>query len=598
MNGELTATIDAPLEEVTEEQTPPNDTDDVVELPGEPSAVIWRLYAAMFDVAIVLGPALLAGWVGGTFLAVLVGLALLVGQLVLQGRRGWTLAQRQMSLQLVDHSTGEPVGTLRATQRLFLVALGGIMVGVGAVVVMISPLYDRTGQGRGWHDLLTGTTVLDLGVPRPTKARAAVPAGLDEAGPRPALLMWRLYSAMFDVAMVGTPFLVAVVAVSGPSGVVLGIELAFLVLVVQIVLQGQQGWSLGQRIVALRLVDGSTGAPVGAGRAMQRLLVVAASGLVGGVGALVVLVSPRFDRSGRRRGWHDMAVGAQVLDLWVAPPVGLPPTRVRQPRASDLPVRAEPSALIWRMYAAVLDMVVVLGPALLVAWVANAFLGVVTGVAVLVVQLVLQGRYGWTLAQLMVFVRVVDRSTHTPVGAGRAAQRLFVVALGGLVGGVGALIVVSSAQLDGSGRRRGWHDLLAGTEVLDVWETRPEFEDTRSRQIMEAQNDHRPMTAELGLPGGATRKVTGTVVIGRNPIARPSETVLRLSDESLAPNHLRLTIGPLAVWVEDLGAASGTCIRLPDGTHEACLPGKHVQVPAGSVIEIGDAQVQLRKVIV
>ena len=619
--NELTATIDSPHRTATVELTSP----DAVDRVGEPSAVIWRLYAAMFDVAVVVAPALLVAWASSPALGVTTGVVLLVLQLVLQGRRGWTVAQRQMSLQLVDQSSGDPVGTLRATLRLFVVAAGGLVLGVGALAVMVSPQIDRTGRRRGWHDQLTDATVIDLGVPRPRKARPTPGpgrdgTGLDDAGPvrdldptdpawtglarpaeadqtgpagRPAMLMWRLYAAMFDLAVVTGPALVATTLVSGPSGVVLAVEIAFCVVVVQMMLQGEQGWSVGQRIMVLRLVDRSTGQPVGTGRATRRLLVVAAGGLVFGVGALLVLISPRFDRTGRLRGWHDNAAGADVIDLWVPPPMGAPTATVRRPRAADLPVRGEPSAVIWRVYAAALDVVAVVAPALLVGWVTNAFLAVVVGTAVLVLQMWWQGRHGCTLAQLMMFLRVVDDSTHAPVGMGRVAQRLFVVVAGGIVvPGLGALVIISSAHRDRTGRRRGWHDILVGTEVVDVWEARPEFEDTCSRQIMASRSQ---MVAELVLPDGSTRKVAGVVLVGRAPEAGPGETALALTDGSLAATHLRLTVGPLAVWAEGLGV-DGAWVRLPGDTHEACPPGRHVQVPAGSVIEVGDVRLGLRKI--
>ncbi|MCL2091020.1 MAG: RDD family protein [Micrococcales bacterium] len=629
--NELTATIDSPHDEVAAEQPPATGTAEPVD---EPSAVIWRIYAATFDVAAVLVPALLVAWASGLALAITVGVAVLALQLVLQGRCGWTIAQRQMSLQLVDRTTGDPVGVLRAALRLFVVAAGGLvlysignlvawfvallMLVVGALLVMLTPLTDRTGRRRGWHDQLTDSMVIDLGVPRPRKTKPASAlgatglatglgatglgaaglgatgpgaaglgaTGLDATGldkaPRPALLMWQVYAVMFDLAVTGGLALVAKMMVAGPSGTVLAAELVFCVLVAQMMLQGEQGWSVGQRIMVLRLVDRSTGEPVGMGRAWRRLFFV---------------------------GLRSTA----VLDLWVPPPMGVPPSRVRQPRASDLPVRGVPSEVIWRVYAAVFDVVVVLAPALLVAWAGGGmFLAATTGIAVLVLQLALQGRNGWTLAQLMMFLRTVDFSTHAPVGAGRATQRLFVVAAaglafgvtgsllfgtGGLLLGAVALFVVYWAKHDASGRNRGWHDQLAGTEVLDVWGMRPEFEDTRSRQILAVWDEgHRTMIADLLLPDGSTRKVTGVVLIGRNPAAAPGQTVLRLEDESLAPAHLRLTVGPLAVWAEDLGAVSGSCVHLPDDTHETCLPGRHVQVPAGSVIEIGDARIGLRKV--
>ena len=58
-----------------------------------------------------------------------------------------------------------------------------------------------------------------------------------------------------------------------------------------------------------------------------------------GVGLLVVLVSPSFDRTGRRRGWHDLAARDEVLDVRAEHAVPAP-TRAERPTEAA-PVRAE-----------------------------------------------------------------------------------------------------------------------------------------------------------------------------------------------------------------------------------------------------------------
>ncbi|MCL2850121.1 MAG: RDD family protein, partial [Micrococcales bacterium] len=297
---------------------------------GEPSALIWRVYAAGFDTLAVVGPAvvvaLVVGGGGGVFLAVVVAVVLLMGQMHLQGQHGWTIAQRQMSLKVVDHRTGRPIGTGRAAQRLVI-----------APIALTSAPFDQSGRHRGWHDLLMGTEVIDLGVPRPkTKKGAAqqgfgisdllapptvempaleqpadaqqatrstgalpawaprqpvsgaVPAGdlgtgptpVVELEPVPAALMWRLYAAMFDVLLVGVPVLVASLAVSGPSGTLLATELGVCVLVVELFLQGRFGGTIAQGLMRIRVVDQWTGEPVGMGRAVRRLSIIVAGGMV------------------------------------------------------------------------------------------------------------------------------------------------------------------------------------------------------------------------------------------------------------------------------------------------------------------------------
>ena len=160
---------------------------------GRSASVGLRLCAAVLDVAVVLVPVVLVGWATTPLLAALTGSALLVSQVVNQALRGWTVGQGIMRLRLVDHSTREPAGLGRAAVRLLVVIGGGLAGGVGALVVLVSPWFDRTGQRRGWHDVLTGTAVIDLGV-----------AGESEADP-PAVVPLRtdvLRSCIFVVLLV------------------------------------------------------------------------------------------------------------------------------------------------------------------------------------------------------------------------------------------------------------------------------------------------------------------------------------------------------------------------------------------------------------
>uniref|UniRef100_UPI0020281ED3 RDD family protein n=1 Tax=Actinotalea sp. C106 TaxID=2908644 RepID=UPI0020281ED3 len=78
---------------------------------------------------------------------------------------------------------------------------------------------------------------------------------------------------------------------------------------------GTRGWTIGKRLVGLRVLGAETGRPVGLGRALLRFLVPAAGSLACGVGQWVVYASPFFDSSGRRQGWHDKAAGTIVYDV-------------------------------------------------------------------------------------------------------------------------------------------------------------------------------------------------------------------------------------------------------------------------------------------
>ncbi|MCL2090644.1 MAG: RDD family protein [Micrococcales bacterium] len=295
------------------------------------------------------------------------------------------------------------------------------------------------------------------------------------------------------------------------------------------------------------------------------------------------------------------------------------------------------------------DLSLVVVPALLIGLVvpsghgADVLLGLGTAVTVVLVQLVLQARRGWTVGQWAVGLRLVDHETGEPVGIDRALLRALVVAVGSLAFVVGGLVVLASPLFDKSGRRRGWHDEVIDADVIYLPEGRPadrpktatkvtglaapevapaapvvgvqpggedapvlafglmpELERTRRSAARtdvawDDEETYRPMTADLELSDGSAHEVQGVVLVGRNPIAGPGQTGLRLADRerSVSRTHLRLTVGPIAVWVEDLDTVNGTVVHLPDGTEEACEPGRPVQLPVGSVVSIGDAWIRL-----
>ena len=102
---------------------------------------------------------------------------------------------------------------------------------------------------------------------------------------------------------------VGVVAPAPPVAVGLGILLAFVLGIVQWWLGGTRGYTIGKRLVRIRVLDELTGQPVGMGRFLLRQIVLGATG-----GILVGLLSPLFDSSGRLRGWHDRAASTAVTE--------------------------------------------------------------------------------------------------------------------------------------------------------------------------------------------------------------------------------------------------------------------------------------------
>lgn len=83
-------------------------------------------------------------------------------------------------------------------------------------------------------------------------------------------------------------------------------------LVFTIYLGGKKGYTPGKKMLGLRVVDASTGQPLGVGRFLLRNIVL---GLIStftlGIGLIVLLIVMSGDT--RRQGWHDRVVNAVVI---------------------------------------------------------------------------------------------------------------------------------------------------------------------------------------------------------------------------------------------------------------------------------------------
>ena len=105
--------------------------------------------------------------------------------------------------------------------------------------------------------------------------------------------------------------------------------------------------------------------------------------------------------------------------------------------------------------------------------------GVVAGTAVLLwlVLAVVLGTTGSSPGKSLTGLRVVHHGTGTPIGVGRALLRSLVLALSGLpTFGIGVATLAWTAVEDPGRQRRGWHDHVGHSVVVDV-RPAPEVDD-------------------------------------------------------------------------------------------------------------------------
>ena len=110
-------------------------------------------------------------------------------------------------------------------------------------------------------------------------------------------------------------------------------------LVVQLILHGVKGRTIGKGLAGVRSVNVRTLERPGVGAVLLRFLIVVAAGIVPVFGPAFILISPTFDPDGRGRGLHDKATGIWLIDVRR----GLDPYDQKRMRVARKMVKAEPN---------------------------------------------------------------------------------------------------------------------------------------------------------------------------------------------------------------------------------------------------------------
>ncbi|WP_460772940.1 RDD family protein [Microbacterium sp. GXF7504] len=175
---------------------------------GEPATVGARVAAFSIDAAIVVVVGV-AVWLvtGSPWFGMLLAAEAVLALWILQSRAGTSPGKAMLRLRVSREDAPYSPGAGRAFVRGSLVALGGLVFGVGAWIVEASGAWDRGRARRSWADRASQTVVV-AAPPKPTareRGRGAVAAAAPMSAPEPTV-----------VARPWTPAVVASTGARGP----------------------------------------------------------------------------------------------------------------------------------------------------------------------------------------------------------------------------------------------------------------------------------------------------------------------------------------------------------------------------------------------
>jgi hypothetical protein len=124
-------------------------------------------------------------------------------------------------------------------------------------------------------------------------------------------------------------------------------------------------------------------------------------------------------------------------------------------------------------------------------------------------------------------------------------------------------------------------DVKPFAEIADVAETRLVPRGPRGERFV------------LQFSTGESISVSGSGLIGRNPVAEPGEyfdSLVAIVDpgRSVSKTHLEFGQDGTSFWVSDRYSGNGTVVREPDREPRRCEAGKRYRVARGARVEIGE----------
>lgn len=402
--------------------------------------------------------------------------------------------------------------------------------------------------------------------------------------------------------------------------------------IVQIVLHGRKGVTLGKALTGIRSVNVATLARPGIGRALVRALVLWAIFLVPVIGPVLFFASPLLDREKRGRGWLDKVGGTWFVDVRG----GLDPYHDKKMRIARKTVSAEPEA-------AKSELPSLATPAGSLAQAYRPGARISSGVVGAARPQQLQTQQVGLVAQ-----PVQDAPSHTVPGMPAGGARLGGYRPGELSGAArtdderapwGAPAAASAPQPPvaqpsaprppvpqssvlqpsapqpiasaprfappisappapapapvapaSSSAIRDETVVEADIDGLDDRTVRRVEVDDDDLDVTRARPRSRPAAATLAFDTGDRFTLTGAALIGRNPSPSGGEVVehlLPFTDDTrtVSKTHVLVTVEPLAVV--DRASTNGSAV-VRAGVEQQLEPGRPFALAAGDVVRFGD----------
>ncbi|WP_166845539.1 RDD family protein [Isoptericola sp. BMS4] len=345
--------------------------------------------------------------------------------------------------------------------------------------------------------------------------------------------------------------------------------------------EGRTGRTVGNSLLGIRTVALADGGPVGVGRDLLRWLVLAACGVLPLVGTVLVLVSPTFDSSGRRQGWHDKAARSVVRDVRGGTPPSFAPASPAAPEPAGrgvVPVPGASSAEAttpdpWAFPAGQQE---------------RGGAGLITGVPG-------TGSAGAPEPDGDVDPATVHRTAGTDLGTAPTQVQAPVppsVAPPSATGPVAPAAAPPSSAAPSPvapAPAPPQRPVAAQPEPDDL----EDLEATRFSVSSRRGPGDGSVPARIVVEVDPDRRVPvdGRTLVGRNPQQDGGEpaAVLRLEDptRSVSKTHLELSPTTGGLLVTDLGSTNGSAVIAPDGTVHELRPGAPVTVTGGWVLQAG-----------